>query len=279
MGKFSNTWSLMGASWEVLKKDKELLIFPLISGVCCLLVIASFVAPIYLSGNWQPPGESATTSDELNYYSLLFLLYFCTYFVGIFFNSAIVACAVIRMKGGDPTVMDGLRAAGARITLIVGWALVSATVGLLFRIIEDRFEKAGQIVVALLGMAWSVTSFLVIPMLVVEKVGPISALKESTRLLKNTWGEQLIGNFSFGLVFFVLMIPVFLLAVMGVIMAAPAGKFMMWGLAVVYFIGLALVQSALQAIFQTALFLYVRDNQVPPGFQAEMLRDAMRRKS
>lgn len=175
--------------------------------------------------------------------------------------------------------MDGLRAAGARITLIVGWALVSATVGLLFRIIEDRLEKAGQIVVALLGMAWSVTSFLVIPMLVVEKVGPITALKESTRLLKKTWGEQLIGNFSFGLVFFVLMIPAILLVVMGAIFAEPAGKLLMWGLAVVYFIGLALVQSALQAIFQTAVFLYARDNQVPPGFQAEMLRDAMRRKS
>jgi fucose permease len=75
------------------------------------------------------------------------------------------------------------------------------------------------------------------------------------------------------------MIPAFLLAVVGAIFAEPAGKFMMWGLAIVYFIGLALVQSALQAIFQTAIFLYARDNQVPPGFQAEMLQHAMRQKS
>ncbi len=279
MGKFSNTWSLMGASWEVLKKDKELLVFPLISGICSLLVLASFAAPIFISGEWQPPAESAPLSEKVNYYSLLFLFYFCMYFVAIFFNSAVVACAAIRLKGGDPTVKDGLRAASARLPLIMGWTLVAATVGFIFRIIEDRFEKVGQIIVGLLGMAWSVTSFLVIPLLVVEQIGPIAALKESTRLLKKTWGEQLIGNFSFGLVFFVLTIPAFLLvAVVAILTASKFAIFVVAGLMAIYFIGLALVQSALQAIFQTAIFLYARDNQVPHGFEVEMLREAMRQK-
>jgi len=188
MGKFSHTWSLMGASWEVLKKDKEILIFPLISGICCLLVMASFAIPLVASDNWQPPGKEAATGELVEYYAILFLFYFCNYFIIVFFNSAIIACAVIRMGGGDPTVADGFRAAFSRIGLIVGWALVSATVGIILRIIEDRSKFVGRIVAGLLGLAWSVVSFLVVPILVVEKKGPMTALKDSTVLLKKTWG-------------------------------------------------------------------------------------------
>src|SRR5436190_24108713 len=111
------------------------------------------------------------------------------------------------MGGGEPTVADGFRAASARLPVIAGWALVSATVGVVLRIIEDRSEKVGRFVAGLLGMAWTLVSFLVIPILVVENKGPLLALKESTKLLKKTWGEQLTGSFSFGLVFFLMSIP------------------------------------------------------------------------
>jgi hypothetical protein len=282
VGKFSNTWSLMKASWQVLKKDKELLVFPVISGICCLIVLALFAVPVFMSGSWQPPARGASLSEQVNYYGLLFLFYFCNYFVIIFFNAAIVACAAIRMQGGDPTVRDGFRAAGARFSLIVGWALVSATIGLLLRIIEDRSEKIGSIIAALLGIAWSLMSFLVIPILVVEKKGPITAMKESTQLLKKTWGEQIIGNFSFGLVFFVLALPAIGLFAIAGFFASSAETllplFVAGGVALLYMIGLAVVNSALHTIFQTAVFLFARDNQVAPGFQTDLLMNAMRRK-
>jgi hypothetical protein len=49
----------MGQSWEVLKQDKELLIFPLISGICCALVIASFAIPMIASESYLPPDMAA----------------------------------------------------------------------------------------------------------------------------------------------------------------------------------------------------------------------------
>jgi hypothetical protein len=278
MGKFSNTWSLMGASWQVLKKDKEILVFPLISGLCCLVVLASFAIPLIISGAWQSSGGEASTNGHIVHYAMLFLFYFCNYFVIVFFNAAIVACARIRMEGGDPTVADGLQAATARLPLIAGWALISATVGLILRVIEDRSERLGQFVAGLLGMAWTVASFLVIPILVIEKKEPLSALKESTTLLRKTWGEQLIGNFSFGLVFFLLAIPAVIFVVLGFATGSGAGVIIGIILAAVYLIGLALIQSALQAIFQAALYLYARNGQVAPGFKAELLTNAMGRK-
>ena len=275
MGKFSHTWSLMGASWDVLKEDKEILVFPLISGICCLLVMASFALPMFLTGAWQPPGEEATTADAVEYYGILFLFYFCNYFIIVFFNSAIIACAVIRMEGGDPTVGDGFRAAFSRIALIAGWALVSATVGVVLRIIEDRSKWVGRIVAGLLGIAWGVVSFLVVPILVVEKKRPITAVKESAALLKKTWGEQIIGNFSFGLVFFLLSIPAFVVIFLGVLTAHPAAIIACVGLGVLYIVLLALIQSALQAIFQAAVYLYARDGRTPPGFDSRLLMDSM----
>jgi hypothetical protein len=278
MGKFSNTWSLMGASWQLLKKDKEILVFPFISGICCLVVLASFAVPLIISGAWRPAGDGASAGSHIGYYAALFLFYFCNYCVIVFFNAAIVACARIRMEGGDPTVSDGLRAAAGRLSLIVGWALIQATVGVILRVIEDRSEKVGQIVSGLLGMAWTVTSFLVIPILVIEEKGPFAALQESAALLKKTWGEQLIGNFSFGLFFFLLCIPAFIVAVLGFMSGSGAGLIIGIILAAVYLTGLALIQSALQAIFQAALYLYARDGRVPQGFEADALAGAMAQK-
>src|SRR6266404_2198839 len=216
MNRIYRTWSLMSACWQVLKQDKGLLVFPLISGICCVLLLASFAAPLYLTNHWQPPARDAGSPQQAAYYGVLFLFYVCNYFVVVFFNSAIVACATLRMRGGEPTVGDGFRAAAARLPMIAGWAVVSATVGLVLRVIEDRSEKVGRFVAGLLGTAWTVVSFLVIPMLVVENKNPFTALKESTILLKKTWGEQVVGNFSFGLIFTVLAIPAFLLILLAV---------------------------------------------------------------
>ncbi len=249
MNKIQRTWSLMSACWQILKRDKEMLVFPLISGLCCLLLLASFAIPIYLTGAWEPPKSSADASRQVMYYGTLLLFYVCNYFVVIFFNCAIVACATIRMGGGNPTVSDGFRAATSRLPGVAGWALVSATVGLVLRIIEERSEKVGRFVAGLLGMAWTLASFL------------------------------LAGNFSFGLLFFLLGIPAYALIVLGIISGSGVTAVFCIGLAVVYLIVLALVQSALQSIFQAAVYLYARQGQVPEGFQEEFLSGAMVPKS
>lgn len=275
MGKITRTWSLMSECWQILKQDKGLLVFPLISGICCLLLLASFAIPLYTTGTWQPPGHDDTTQRQVAYYGTLFAFYFCNYFIVVFFNAAIVACAASRMSGGNPTIGDGLRAATSRLPVIVGWALVSATVGLILRIIEDRSERVGQIVAGLLGMAWTVVSFLVVPILVVENKNPVVALKDSTTMLKKTWGEQLVSNFSFGMIFALLAIPAIALIVLGAMSGHAIVLAVCAGVGVIYLITLGLVQSALQSIFQVALYLYARDGQVPQGFRAEVLGNAL----
>ncbi|MGB5548283.1 MAG: DUF6159 family protein [Polyangiales bacterium] len=285
MGKFSRTFSLMRASWEVLKQDKELLFFPLLSAIGCVLVLASFAAPILALTDWQAAGESMAagtaealsvsdgkvSADQIMQMLGLFLFYCCNYFVIIFFNAGLIACAEIRMEGGDPTVGDGLRAAWSRLPAILGWAVLAATVGLVLRMIEERSNLVGKIVAGLLGMAWSITSFLVVPILVIENEGPLSALQRSASMLKKTWGEQIIGNFSFGLIFIVLALPLALLLFTGI--AAQSVALVV--VSVIGFIVIALAQSALQGIFQAALYLYMRDGEAPEGFEASALQESI----
>jgi len=277
--KFSNTWSLMSDSWTVVKQDKEMLLFPLVSGICCLLVLASFAIPIISSESWQPPGEEATTAQQVGYYVTLFLFYFCNYFIITFFNVAVIACASIRLQGGDPTLADGFKAAFSRFHIIFGWALVSATVGLILRIIEDRSEWVGRLVAGLLGMAWTAVSFLVVPVIVVENTSPLASLRKSTKLLRQTWGEQLVSNFSFGLVFFVLGIPAFLLGGLGAFLlytGSTSSATICITLAIIYCVVLSLIQSTLLCVFQANLYFYATGNQLPPdmAFSQKNLNDA-----
>jgi len=275
MNRIHRTWSMMSACWQILKEDKALLVFPFMSGICCLLLLASFAVPLYATNHWQPPAGDAAPVQQAAYYGVLFLFYLCNYFVVIFFNAAIIACATNRLGGGNATVGDGFRAAAARLPAIAGWAVVSATVGLVLRVIEDRSKWVGRIVAGLLGVAWTVVSFLVVPVLVIENKGPFAALKESAGLVGKTWGKQVVGNFGFGLIFFLLAIPAFLVIGLGIFSGNVALMAGCIGLGVIYLVVLGLVQSALQSIFQAAVFLYARDGQVPVGFEAELLGSAM----
>src|ERR1700722_2822907 len=142
----------MKASGRVLRLDKGLLAFPFLSGIACLLVMGSFALPMFLSGAFTMDENVGEVTHNPLAYVILFAFYFCNYFVIIFFNSALVACAIIRFNGGSPSVSDGLQAASARLPQIVGWSLVSATVGFVLKIIESQSDRVGEIVSGLLGL-------------------------------------------------------------------------------------------------------------------------------
>ena len=275
MEKIIRTWSLMKMSWRILIRDKRILIFPFMSGLSCLAIAATFFVPLVVTGHWQPPVSGAPPMQVFAYYANMFLFYYCNYFVIVFFNSALVTFAMMRMNGGEPTLGEGLRGAFQRWPLIAGWAFIAATVGFVLKIIEDRSDKIGQIVAGLLGGAWALVTFLVVPILVVERKNPFNALKESTMLLKRTWGENIMMRVSFSTISFLLAIPAFGLIALGALAHNPIVLAACIAAAVLYFILLALVQSALEAIFQTAIYFFACSRRVPAGFELNVLESAI----
>ena len=279
--RFSRSWQLIKASADVLRQDKELLVFPLVSTIAMLIVIASFVTPVIAFG-WAEQLEKGGDPSPV-VYAYAFLFYLVQYFVIFFFNSALVGAAMIRLEGGDPTVGDGFRIAFSRIGTIFGYALIAATVGLILRMIEERAGAIGKWIVALLGAAWTVASFLAVPVLVSQNVGPIEAVKKSVELLTKSWGENIIGNagigFVFGLITFGVAIVGFGLALA---VASAAAQFnvtlfiVFAGLTVVTILILALVQAALSGIYSAAVYRFAEHGNAGGAFDNQLLGSAFR---
>lgn len=275
--RMANGWELAKESFGVLRLDKELLVFPLVSGISCLLVLASFAVPLWGSPYASVIFDEGQIPEDPVAYGILFAFYLVNYFVILFFNSGLVACALIRFKGGDPTVADGFRAAFNRLPQIFAWALVSATVGLVLRIVESRSERVGQIVAALVGAAWSIATYFVVPVLVVERTGPVEAVKRSFAVLRKTWGEALAANFGIGILVFLAMVPCIALIFFGVMMLA-AGTGALGGVllccGVLSLILVSLISSALDSILLAALYLYATEGTVPQHFDNSLLQNS-----
>jgi hypothetical protein len=280
--RLATGWALAKQSFRVLKMDKELLLFPVFSGIACLLVLASFAVPLFASGQFNALFDDQGFEKPV-FWALMFAFYLVNYFVIVFFNSALIACAIIRFKGGDPTLGDGFRAASSRLPQIFGWALVSATVGILLKLIESRSEKVGQFVAGLLGMAWSIVTYFVVPVLVVERLGPVDAVKRSTAILRKTWGEALGGKAGIGLVVFLCFLVAAVPAILGLALGAMTNSIavVVAGviISVILFLIVALVSATLESIVCGALYLYAAEGTVPNQFDNGLMQEAFNKKT
>ncbi len=276
--RLQNSWELAKASFAVLRADKELVLFPLASTIATIIVMIVFAVPMVVAGVFDKVADSG--EPGVAGYVIGFLFYLTMYFVVIFANSALVGAAMIRLRGGDPTLGDGFRIAMAHVGQIFGYALISATVGLLLRALRERGGIAGQIVAWFGNMAWSLATYLVIPVLVVEDVGPVEAIRRSASLLKRTWGEQIAGNFSIGLVFALLsLLAVLVVGLPVILLAAATGSVVAMalgiGLVVLLVAVISLVGATLNGIYVAALYRYAVEGEISPQFfQASMIQDA-----
>ena len=257
MGRFARSWELVKLCWRVLQQDKELVVFPIVSTIGVLVVMASFVVPGFFLGFWQSVGDNGASAG---FWVLIALFYLVEYLVIIFFNAALVSAAIVRLEGGDPTLGDGLRGAWSHIGAILGYAALAATVGLVLQALRERGGIAGVILAALGGMAWNIITFLVIPVLVVEGVGPVAAIKRSGGLLKKTWGEQIIGNAGIGLVFGLLGFAVAVVGIAPGVLIMSAGVVVLGvaviGVAVIAIVVISLLGATLHGIYSAALYEY-----------------------
>jgi Family of unknown function (DUF6159) len=278
MGRFARSWALVKLCWRVLQQDKELVVFPIVSTIGVLIVTASFVVPGFFTGFWQGVSDNGA---GVGLWVLIVLFYLVQYLVIIFFNAALVSAAIIRLEGGDPTLGGGLRGAWSHIGAILGYAAIAATVGLVLQMLRERAGFAGAIIAALGGMAWNIITFLVIPVLVVEGVGPITAIKRSAGLLKKTWGEQIIGSAGIGLVFGLLGLAVAVIGIGLGVLVMSAGivglGIAVIAVAVIAIMVISLLGATLRGIYSAALYEYAVGGETG-AFDRETLAGAFQPK-
>ncbi|NDK38994.1 hypothetical protein DT603_09095 [Pseudoxanthomonas gei] len=273
--RFSRSWELVKASANVLRSDRELLLFPLISGLCTLVVMATFLVPVFALRIFE-------NGIGIGGAVVGFLFYFCQYSVIIFFNCALVAAAMIRLDGGDPTLRDGFDAAKSKLPAILGYAAIAATVGVALQALKSRDNNfIVRLVGSGLGVAWTLATFMVVPVLVSRNIGPVDALKQSVALLKRTWGENAIGNVGIGAAFGLITFAVMLVGAGLAFLAWQASPMLAIAVAVVFVIGVLLLgiyQAALSGIYSAALYRYAVSHETPAAFQGMQLESAFQPK-
>ena len=281
--RISMGYDLALSSWKVLQQNKKLLVFPVLSGIACTLVLLSFATPFLLHPQWLDfldPKAQGGIQPPIWAYAVLFVFYFCNYFVITYFNAALISCAIITFNGGQATLADGLGAANSRLPQILAWSLVSATVGVLLKLLENIHEKVGELISLVLGTAWSILTFFVVPVLVVEKVGPFEAISRSTAILRKAWGEALVSHWGIGLFMFLMSLPGIILLVIGVMLLSTA---LVPGIAVialggVYLLAMMAIGPTLNGICLAALYQYAAEGHVPQLFDADLLSGAFAKK-
>ena len=282
---FGNSWKLVKASWAILNSDRELLWFPIISGVAMLIFTLVFFIPmVVVTGVIGAVSGSGESVNEVVGFIIMFIYYLVNYTVVIFCNTGLIAAAMIRMDGGDPTFRDGWNAARSRMGIIIQYALISATVGVILRFIQERAGILGQFVSFLGNMAWNLLTFLVIPILVTKDVSAIDAIKESASLFRKTWGEQVVGNFGLGAFFGLVSVGIIFVSV-GLIMLIGAATesgmaiFIIVMLMIMAFIAMGIISSALGGIYQAALYRYAETGTAPDDYDISMIQGAFKPKN
>jgi len=272
VGKIANSWALAKTSWEVLKQDRELMLFPLISGATVVLVASTFFGGAMLFGMGGLLEEGSPLAAIGG-----FLFYLVTYTIIFFFQSALVGAALIRLDGGDPTVKDGFSIALNRLGTIVAYAAIAATVGMILRSLRDRAGFLGRIAAGFAGMAWTLATFLVVPVLVTRDVDPIEAIKQSGALVRQTWGEQVSANIGFGAISTIAILGIMAFGALGIFLTASVAPFLV-PLIIVSMVGgvvaVMLVTSTLSGIYTAALYRFATTGEAPAGFEGRFMSGA-----
>ena len=281
------SWNLAKESLGVIRKDPELMIFPIVSFITCVVAFGTIGVLGFFTDSFG--GDNTVSALGI---VLIFLFYFVTYFVTIYFQVALVASVKLRLAGGNPTLGYGIGEANKRLGAIASWAVIAAIVGLILRMLEGAARRnrgiggiVAQIAIGLVGMAWSLATFFVIPIIAYEGVGGFEAIKRSVGVIKRRWGEAVVGQAGIGLIMWGLAILVgAVFGIIGILLLTSGGTVgtvigvAFISVAVLGVLSIVVLAATLQSVYTAALYEYATKGQAPSIFSQNALDSAFKPK-
>jgi hypothetical protein len=283
--RLQTSWDLLQRSWQVIRSNPKLLLFPIVSTVCAVALVCLFLAPVaataismggWHGGHWHELAQQWKGGPVYLYWVAIYLI---SMSVGTFFNVALYDQIFKALAGNAVSIRAGLRFASTKIRAILLWTLLAATVGLVIRAVEERLGWIGRIAIGLLGAGWSVAAVFAIPVIIRrENSNPLAVLRDSAATLKRTWGESLIGFVGIRLGGVVVMTGAL---VLGGLTAVGTGFGLNVGLLTVAWVMWALVlvvvlflTSIATHVYRCALYIYASEGVVPGPFTTDMMNAA-----
>jgi hypothetical protein len=300
MNRFERSWLLFRSSLSVIARNKELLIFPIFITIATAVIMLFFLVPVAVwptghpvlsAEHWKALGHAffAKTSNmngghQYTYSPIgiayVVFLYFVSMFVATFFNVAFYNEILAALSGQPVSLARGLQYAASRWKAILMWSLFAGLIGLIIRAIEERSDFIGRIVMGLIGLAWSIASVFVIPVIVrhPETSNPVAILKQSASILRNAWGEGLIGFIGMRAINGLVMIPSAILIVGAGVISAKLNNFWLLGLTIAGCVVCMIIWSYLMnvagLVYKGALYMYAAEGVVSKPYDQQMLDSA-----
>ena len=212
-GRLVRGLRLTGQSWTFVRERPRLLVLPGLAAVASVLSMVAIQLPILYFFSDDNIGLAMGLCGAVAALPLTFIT--------VFFNVGFLKMVEADLRGESPTVGYGLRAARARGRQILGWAILSAAVGALFRALEQLPVVggwAGQALSLIGGLAWSLATFFIVPVLALEGLGPVASMRRSASVFRSSWGETVTGDVAIGFIAAFLFVP----GVFGFVFAAFA---------------------------------------------------------
>lgn len=178
------------------------------------------------------------------------------------------------MQESDTSFGYGMSVAGKNIGKILGWAAISATVGVVLKMIRERAGIFGAIVASIISVAWNLITFFVIPVFVFQGLGVIGSIKESAALFKKTWGENMIARFGLGIVFFLFALIGIVPIALVVFTKSAALIMLVSAVVLMYWAALAIMSASLTGILSVALYEYATTGQAPAAYNQQIIAGA-----
>lgn len=275
VGRLKAGWLLFKESFRFMWSDKEMLWLPIITSVANLLLVGLILTVAFsLSGSFseQYPAE----------YLVIFLFYVAGAFTLSLSQAAVAHFVFVRAHGGDATLGEALKKAFSHWGGLLVWSVITSTVGLALRAIFERSQLLGKILAAFMGAAWGILTYFVVPAIVIDDKGPFESIKKSGTVFKQTWGESLVSNISFGVLFMiahlVALFSAFGIIILGVMTESIAVVIVGIAVIFVWIIAFSLVSSSISAVLRTLLYIYATEGTVPANFNRELLEKMLIRK-
>jgi len=267
-------------SFKMLGKNKSIMMFPLLSMVFELLAVAVFLAGyFYVYGFGQEAIDALEKpGSSVLMYVFLFIFYIVGVFIVSFFQAGLVAVVSGQINGKKLSFNDGMNVAVAHSGKIFFWSFISATVGVVLQVIADKFKFIGRLVSNILGFAWNIITFFIVPVLVLENETVGGSIKRSGSVFKNKWGETLIANFSTGFFFGMMMVLGVVAFFVFVFLVGPeTGLLIALAVALAFFmLAVAVMSAAVEGIYRVVIYEYAAHDKLPESFRRELIVDAIK---
>lgn len=267
VGRFRAGWILLKETWRFMMLDKELLFVP---------VIASFLFGIVIVGIMSVLRDPTTVPNEIpTTFALLFMAYVSAAFIAALSQAVISHIVYIRAHGGDANLGQGFTRALTHSFSLFVWSMITSTIGLIINIISGRSEILGRIVASILGATWRVLTYFVVPAMVIDNVSAFASIPKSVSVFKQTFGETIVSNISYRLIFFLIFLLQIVLGVGLTITALIAEREVLAVLILLVFMGCIVltlfILSVFSGILVTLLYIYATEGAAPNNFNPELL--------